>query len=59
MIHVSLRNAAETQLVEGQYLEEQLNMLKLRMFRVRANYFENRGATFSDTETFIKNKASK
>jgi hypothetical protein len=38
-ISVDLRTAlaAETHLAEGQWLEEQLNMVKLRMFRAAIN----------------------
>jgi hypothetical protein len=50
---------AETHLAEGQWLEEQLNVVKLRMFRVggtaRPTVFEDRGAIFSAiVNTFIK-----
>jgi hypothetical protein len=54
--------AADTHLAEGQWLKEQLNVVKLRMFRVGT-----RMPTVSRTErqylvplkTFIKNNASK
>jgi hypothetical protein len=54
--------AADTHFAEGQWLKEQLNVAKLRMFRVGT-----RMPTVSRTEgqylvplnTFIKNKASK
>jgi hypothetical protein len=53
--------AADTHFAEGQWLTEQLNVVKLRMFRV-----ETRRPTVSRTEgqylvpqkTFIKNSAS-
>jgi hypothetical protein len=48
--------AAETRLAEGQWLEEQVNMATLRMFRVGISRptVSRRGATFCAT----KNKAS-
>jgi hypothetical protein len=45
--------AAETRLAEGQWLEEQVNVVKLRMFLagiLNADCLENRGATFSATK---------
>jgi hypothetical protein len=61
-ISLSLQTAfaVETLLAEGQWLEEQVNMVKLTNVRSRnpkADYFEDRGATFSATKTFIKNNA--
>jgi hypothetical protein len=62
LLHLSASAVpAETPLAEGQWLEEQLFVVKLRMFRVggtrRPTVFEDRGATFSAiVNTFIKNK---
>jgi hypothetical protein len=61
-VYLQTAFAAETHLSEGQWLKEQLNVLKLRMFRVGT-----RMPTVSRTEwqclvplkTFIKNIASK
>jgi hypothetical protein len=54
--------AAETHLAEGKWLEEQLNVVKLRMFRVgtRMPTVSRRdGQNLTPLKIFIKNKASK
>jgi hypothetical protein len=53
--------AAETHLAEGQWLEEQLNMVKLSMFRegTRMPTVSRReGQHLAPLKAFIKNKAS-
>jgi hypothetical protein len=52
----------ETHLAEGQWLEEQVNMVKLRMLRVgtrRPTIPMTEGQHLVEIKTFIKNKASK
>jgi hypothetical protein len=53
--------AAETQLAEGQWLKEHLNMLKLRMFRVGTRMptvSRTEGQCLVPLKTCIKNNAS-
>jgi hypothetical protein len=53
--------AAETHLAEGQWLKEQLNVLKLRMFRVGTRMltvFRTEGQYLVSLKTFIKTIAS-
>jgi hypothetical protein len=63
-ISVDLQTAfdAETHLAEGQWLKEQLNVLKLRMFRVGTRMptvSRTEGHCLVPLKTFIKNNASK
>jgi hypothetical protein len=54
--------AAETHLAEGQWLKEQLNVVKLRMFRVGTRMptvSRTEGQCLVPLKTFIKNIASK
>jgi hypothetical protein len=54
--------AIETQLAEGQWLEEQVNVLKLRMFRVgtrRPTVSRTEGQYLVQIKIFIKKKALK
>jgi hypothetical protein len=54
--------AAERQLAEGQWLKEQLNVVKLRMFRVGTRMptvSRTYGHCLVPLKTFIKNSASK
>jgi hypothetical protein len=54
--------AADTHLAERQWLKEQLNMLKLRMFRLGARMptvSKTEGQYLVPLKTFIKNNASK
>jgi hypothetical protein len=54
--------AADTHLAEGQWLKEQLNVVKLRMFRVgtrRPIFSRTVGQYLVSIKTFIKNRASK
>jgi hypothetical protein len=54
--------AAETHLAAGQWLKEQLNVLKLRMFRVGTRMptvSRTDGHCLVPLKTFIKNMASK
>jgi hypothetical protein len=63
-ISVSLQTAfaAETHLAEGQWLEEQVNTVKLRMFRRETRMpivSRAEGQHLAPLKIFIKNKASK
>jgi hypothetical protein len=63
-ISVDLRIAfaAETHLAEGHWLKEQLNKVKLRMFRVgirMPTVFTTEGKYLVPLTTFIKNSAPK
>jgi hypothetical protein len=61
-VHLQSAFAAETRLAEGQWLEEQLNWVKLRMFRVGTRIptvSRAEGQHLAPLKTFIKNKASK
>jgi hypothetical protein len=52
-VSLHITYAVETHLAEGQWLEEQVNMLKLRNVlsrKPKADYFEDRGKTFSATK---------
>jgi hypothetical protein len=52
--------AADTQLAEGQWLKEQLNVVKLRMFRVGTRMptvSRTEGHYLAPLKTFIKNNA--
>jgi hypothetical protein len=54
--------AADTHLAEGQWLKEQLNVVKLRMFRVGTRMptvSRTEGQCLVPLKTFIKNSASK
>jgi hypothetical protein len=54
--------AAETHLVEGQWLKEQLNVIKLRMFRAGTRMptvSRTEGQCLVPLKTFIKDNASK
>jgi hypothetical protein len=54
--------ATDTHLAEGQWLKEQLNVLKLRMFRVgtrMSTVSRTDGQCLVPLKTFIKNNASK
>jgi hypothetical protein len=54
--------AADTHLAEGQWLKEQLNVVKLRMFRVetsRPTVSRTEGQYLVQQKPFIKNIASK
>jgi hypothetical protein len=54
--------APDTHLAEGQWLKEQLNVVKLRMFRVEtrmSTVFRTEGQYLVPLKTFIKNNASK
>jgi hypothetical protein len=54
--------AAETHLAEGQWLEDQVNMLKLRMFQAGTRIpmvSRTEGQHLAPLKTFIKNKGSK
>jgi hypothetical protein len=54
--------AAETHLAEGQWLEENVNTVKLRMFRAGTRMpivSRTKGQHLAQLKTFIKNKASK
>jgi hypothetical protein len=54
--------AADTHLAEGQWLKEQVNVVKLRMFRVgtrRPTVSMTEGQCLVPLKTFIKNSASK
>jgi hypothetical protein len=54
--------AADTHLAEGQWLKEQLNVVKLRMFRVgtrRPTVSRTEGQYLVPQKAFIKNSASK
>jgi hypothetical protein len=59
-ISVSLHTtfAIESRLTEGQWLEEQVNVLKVRMFRVgtRGRLFRGQGQHLMPLKAFIKNK---
>jgi hypothetical protein len=53
--------AAETRLAVGQWLEEQLNIDKFRMFRVgtrKPTASRTEGQNLAPLKTFIKNRAS-
>jgi hypothetical protein len=63
-IYVSIQTAfsVETRLAEGQCLEDQVNMLKLRMFRggtQRSTVSRGEGQHLVALKALIKNKASK
>jgi hypothetical protein len=61
-VYLQTAFAAETHLAEGQWLQEQLNVLKLRMFRVGTRMsavFRTDGHCLMPLKTFIKNTASK
>jgi hypothetical protein len=62
-ISIDLRTAlaADTHLAEGQWLTEQLNVVKLRMFRVgtrRPTVSRTEGEYLVPQKAFIKNNAS-
>jgi hypothetical protein len=59
-VHLQTAFAAETHLAEGQWLKEQLNVVKLRMFRVGTRMptvFRTEGQYLVPLKTFIKNNA--
>jgi hypothetical protein len=61
-VDLQTASAAETQLAEGQGLKEQMNVLKLRMFRVgtRMPTVSGTGGQYLvPPKTFLKNNASK
>jgi hypothetical protein len=61
-VHLQTAFAAETRLDEGQWLKEQLNIVKLRMFRVgsrMSTVSRTEGQHLVPVKIFIKNKASK
>jgi hypothetical protein len=61
-LHLQTAFAADTNLAEGQWLKEQLNMVKLRMFRVGTRMptlSRAEGHYLVPLKTFIKNNASK
>jgi hypothetical protein len=59
--NVQTEFAAETNLAVGQWLEEQLNIEKFRMFRVgtrKPTASRTEGQDLAPLKTFIKNRAS-
>jgi hypothetical protein len=61
-VHLQTAFAAETHLAEGQWLKEQLNVVKLRMFRVGTRMqtvSRAEGQCLVPLKIFIKNNASK
>jgi hypothetical protein len=61
-VYLQTAFAAETHLAEGQWLKEQLNVVKLRMFRVgtrRPTVSRTEGQCLVPLKAFIKNSASK
>jgi hypothetical protein len=61
-VHLQTAFATETHLAEGQWLKEQPNEVKLRMFRVGIRMQTVSGAEgqcLVPLKTFIKNNASK
>jgi hypothetical protein len=60
-VHLQTEFAAETHPAEGQWLKEQLNVVKLSMFRVGTlmpTVSRTEGQHLAPLKTFIKNKAS-
>jgi hypothetical protein len=61
-VHLQTAFAAETHLAEGQWLKEQLNMVKLCMFRVGTRMptvSRTEGQCLMPLKTFIKSNTSK
>jgi hypothetical protein len=61
-VHLQTAFAAETHLAVLKWLEQQVNMVKLRMFRVETRMptvSRGEGQHLAPLLTFIKNKASK
>jgi hypothetical protein len=61
-VHSQTEFAADTHLAEGQGLKKQLNVVKLRMFRVGTlmpTVSRTEGQYLAPQQTFIKNRASK
>jgi hypothetical protein len=60
-VHLIISFAADTHLAEGQWLKEQLNVVKLRIFRVGTRMpavSMREGQYLVPLKTFIKNNAS-